>query len=58
MSGNRAARASGIAYCWIEALGRLSRPLALVPGIRPQNVYRAATRGREADAEWRRVVGK
>lgn len=46
----------GIAYCWIEVLGRPGRPLAPVLGIRPQNVYRAAARGREAHAEWRRVL--
>ena len=48
----------GIAYCWIEVLGRPGRPLAPVLGIRPQNVYRAAMRGREAHAEWRRVLGR
>lgn len=47
----------GIAYCWIEVLGRPGRPLAPVLGIRPQNVYRAAMRGREAHAEWRRILG-
>lgn len=47
---------SGIVYCWIEVLGQPGRPLSPVLGIRPQNVYRAAIRGREV--EWRRVLGR
>jgi len=48
----------GLAYCWIEGLGRPGRPLAAVLGVRPQSVYRAAQRGREAEAEWRKLLVK
>jgi putative transposase len=58
--GSRAARPTrareGIAYCWIEGLGRPGRPLAPVLGIRPQSVYRAAQRGRAAHGEWSRLL--
>lgn len=53
----RASRArAGIAYLWTEVLGHPGRPLAPILGIRPQNVYRAATQGRTAAAEWTRVL--
>ncbi len=59
--GGRASRLTrarqGIAYCWIDVLGRPGRPLAPSLGVRPQNVYQAAARGREAGAEWRRILG-
>ena len=62
VGGGRTPRLSrareGLAYCWIEVLGRPGRPLAAVLGIRPQSVYRAAQRGRKAQAEWRRVLAK
>jgi putative transposase len=47
----------GITYSWIDLLGRPGRPLAPLLGIRPQNVYQAAARGRDAGPEWRRVLG-
>jgi putative transposase len=34
-----------------------TRPLAPILGVRPQAVYQAARRGREARAEWERLVG-
>ena len=46
----------GLAYCWIEGLGRPGRPLATVLSVRPQSVYRAAQRGRAAQAEWHRLL--
>ena len=46
----------GLAYCWIEGLGRPARLLAAVLGVRPQSVYLAAQRGREAEAEWRKLL--
>ncbi len=53
----RASRArAGIAYLWTEVLGHPGRPLAPILGIRPQNLYRAATQGRAAAAEWARVL--
>jgi REP element-mobilizing transposase RayT len=48
----------GIAYWWTEVLGRPGRPLAPHLGVRPQNVYRAARRGREDAQTWTRVVGR
>ena len=46
----------GIAYLWVEILGHPGRPLAPVLGVRPQAVYQAVTRGREARAEWERLL--
>ena len=48
----------GIAYLWIEGLGRPGRALAAALGVRPQSVYAAAARGRAARAEWDRIIGK
>ena len=48
---------AGIAYLWVEVLGHPGRPLAPVLGDRPQAVYQAVMRGREARAEWERLVG-
>ena len=46
----------GIAYLWIEAWGHSGRQLAALLGVRPQSVYAAARRGREARARWDRLV--
>ncbi len=46
----------GIAYWWIECLGRNGRQLVPALGIRSASVYKAAQRGREGQARWRRVV--
>lgn len=42
----------GIAYLWVEVLGHPGRPLAPLLGARPQAVYQAVTRGRQARARW------
>ncbi len=47
---------NGIAYLWIEVLGHPGRPLAPILGVRPQAVYQAVVRGREARAEWERLL--
>mgnify|MGYP000863328060 CR=1 FL=1 len=46
----------GIAYLWTVVLGQPGRRLAPALGIRPQNVYRAASQGRADAAEWERVL--
>ena len=61
-AGGRPRQASraraGIAYLWTAVLGHPGRPLASVLGIRPQNVYRAATQGRAMAEEWEAVLKK
>ncbi len=47
---------NGIAYLWMEVLGRPGRPLAPVLGVRPQNVYQAVKRGAQAPAQWTRML--
>jgi len=47
---------NGIAYLWVEVLGRPGRPLAPVLGVRPQNVYQAAKRGAQTPAQWTRML--
>jgi REP element-mobilizing transposase RayT len=47
----------GIAYLWVEVLGHPGRPLAPLLGVRPQAVYQAVTRGRQARPEWERLLG-
>ncbi len=46
----------GIAYLWVEVLGHPGRPLAPRLGVRPQAVYQAARRGRDARATWERLL--
>ena len=48
----------GIAYLWIEGLGRPGRPVAAALGVRPQSLYAAAARGRAKRARWDRLLGK
>ncbi len=48
----------GVAYLWIEVLGRPGRPLAPVLGVRPESVYKAARRGQAEAERWRAVLGK
>ena len=48
----------GIAYLWIEGLGRPGRPLVAALGVCPQSIYAAAARGRVARAQWDRVLEK
>ena len=49
---------AGIAYLWVERLGRPGRPLAPVLGVHPAVVYQAARRGAAQAREWDRVLGK
>ncbi len=46
----------GIAYLWVEHLGRSGPQLALVLGLRPAAVYKAAARGQAAAGRWRRLL--
>jgi REP element-mobilizing transposase RayT len=60
MGGGRSrplARArDGLAYLWVEVLGRSGRILARALALQPMSVYRAARRGRDHRAEWDRLV--
>jgi hypothetical protein len=60
IAGGRTRRASrareGIAYLWTTVLGHPGRPLGPVLGIRPQNVYRAASQGEAAATGWDRLL--
>ncbi len=47
----------GLAYLWVEVLGRSGRQLAQALGLRAESVYKGAKRGREKGACWRKVVG-
>ena len=47
----------GLAYLWVDLLGRSGRQLARELRIRPESVYRGARRGREEQARWRAAVG-
>ncbi|HSB81791.1 MAG TPA: hypothetical protein VLM91_23680 [Candidatus Methylomirabilis sp.] len=47
----------GIAYLWTEVLGHPGRPLAPVLGVRPQAVYQAVARGRNARVTWEPLLG-
>jgi REP element-mobilizing transposase RayT len=46
----------GLAYVWVEVLGRSGRQLAQELGIRPESVYKGARRGQQEQARWRHVV--
>lgn len=48
----------GIAYLWLEALGRIAPVLTAVLGVRLASIYRAAYRGRVRAAQWRRLLGE
>ena len=47
----------GIAYLWIECLGRSGRQLANELGIRPESVLRAARRGKAEEQYWQWILG-
>ena|GEM_PF-3207554 len=47
---------AGIAYCWVEGLGRPGRPLAPRLGVQPAAVPKAARRGAATAARWRRLL--
>jgi len=46
---------AGIAYLWVEILGRSGRTLAPALGVHPSAIPKAARRGARAAAEWRRL---
>jgi REP element-mobilizing transposase RayT len=47
---------AGIAYLWVERLGRPGRPLAPMLGLHPAAVYQAARRGAAQAVEWQRLL--
>jgi len=47
----------GIAYFWVEYLGRSGRQLAVPLGVRAESVYRAVRRGSLEGERWRRLLG-
>ena len=49
---------AGIAYLWVERLGRPGRPLARVLGLHPAVVYQAARRGAAQAREWEALLEK
>lgn len=46
----------GIAYLWVEYLGRSGRALARELGLRPESVNRAARRGQEQAEYWHKIL--
>ncbi len=50
-----AARA-GVAYLWVEVLGRPGRPLAPYLGVQPAAIPKAARRGAATAGRWRRLL--
>src|SRR5574341_911823 len=48
----------GLAYLWVEVLGRSGRTLARALALQPVSVYRAARRGRDHRAEWDRLAAR
>jgi REP element-mobilizing transposase RayT len=47
---------AGIAYLWVEVLGRSGRALAPALGVHPSTIPKAARRGGLAAAAWRRLL--
>jgi REP element-mobilizing transposase RayT len=47
----------GLAFLWVEVLGRSGRHLARELGIRPESVYKGARRGRKEQDRWHDVLG-
>jgi len=47
---------AGIAYLWVECLGRSGPRLAPALGLQPAAVYKAARRGQAQQARWRRLL--
>ena len=48
---------AGIAYLWVDVLGRAGRALAPTLGVHPSAIPKAARRGAGAAAVWRRLLG-
>ena len=49
---------AGLAYLWVEVLGRPSRPLAAALGVQPAAIPKAARRGLQDAREWEQILGK
>jgi putative transposase len=47
----------GLAYLWVEVLGRSGRALGRELGVRPESVLREARRGRDERIRWDRLLG-
>lgn len=47
----------GLAYLWVEVLGRSGRALAQALALQPASVYRAARRGHVHRREWDQLIG-
>ena len=47
---------SGLAYLWTLVLGKSGRQLARRLAVSPSSVYEAASKGREEDAHWRKLL--
>jgi hypothetical protein len=47
---------AGLAYLWVEALGRPGRPLAPHLGVRPAAIPKAARRGAAIAPRWRQLL--
>jgi hypothetical protein len=47
---------AGIAYLWVEHLGRPGRALAPALGVHPSAIPKAARRGARAAAAWERLL--
>jgi hypothetical protein len=47
---------AGIAYLWVEVLGRPGRPLAAHLGVQPAAIPKAARRGAATADQWRRLL--
>ena len=47
---------AGLAYLWMEVLGRSGRELAAALGVPPQTVYQAAKRAQATAERWERLV--
>jgi REP-associated tyrosine transposase len=46
----------GVAYLWIEWLGRSGPLIARVLGVQPEAVYRIAQRGQQDAEQWQRIL--
>jgi hypothetical protein len=47
---------AGLAFLWVEVLGRSGRALAPTLGVHPSAIPKAARRGTRAAAAWRSVL--
>ena len=49
---------AGMAYLWVECLGRSGRALAPTLGVHPSAIPKAARRGAATADQWRRLLDK